>query len=422
MIKNLRKKFMIVAMSSMFVVLAAIVTIFNILNYVRSVDDLDHTLRMIADNDGKYPSLQPPKSKPKKKTEASESSETTSKKEKKKLSPEAPYQTRYFSVCIDEQGNVISSDLHNIAAVSEEEAEQYAKEVFAGSETKGFKGIYRYKSVKDDEGTMVIFLDSSQELEAFQTNLLTSLIVSFSGLLAVLVLVLVFSKIVFRPVAEAYINQKRFITDASHEIKTPLTIIDANVEVLEMEFGEGEWTKSIRRQVQRLVNLTRQMVVLTRLDEEGILRQKMEFSLTDAVRESIQPFEVFAKTSGKTVETDIEEQITILGEEQSIRQMVGILMDNAVKYSLPESKIYVSLAKKGKRIRLEVYNETETVPKGNLDMLFERFYRLDTSRNSETGGSGIGLSVAYAIVEAHHGKIKAQSDDGRSIRVTAEFR
>ncbi len=439
MIRNLRKRFTVVAMCSTFFVLAAIMAVFNFLNYIRFVDDADHTLQMIAENDGKFPDGDFPdgsipllpsqenepgqlegESKPEpKKEEVGEPAPF--KGEQERISPEAPYRTRYFSVRLDETGNLISCDLQYIAAVSEEMAAQYAKEVLNDRKAKGFQDIYRYKSIQRDDATMVIFLDSREELEAFRTNLLTSLLVSGGGLLAVFVLVLIFSGIVFRPVAESYEKQKQFITDASHEIKTPLTIIGANVEVIEMEHGEDVWTKSIRKQVRRLADFTGQLITLTRFDEGAAWKQKSEFFLTNVVKESVQSFEVVAQTCGKSVETDLREPITMLGDEKAIRQLIGILMDNAVKYSTAESTIYVSLMKKGRRIHFEVFNETETIPKGNLDMLFERFYRLDHSRNSETGGSGIGLSVAHAIVEAHHGKIRAQSDDGKSIRIAVEF-
>lgn len=413
MIRNLRKKFTVVAMGSMFVVLAAIMVVFNFLNYARLVEDADHTLQMIVENDGRLLSL-PVQGKELKKKDPP-------KGEQERMSPEAPYRTRYFSVQIDEAGNVLSSDLTFIAAISQEEAAQIAKEVFDSQKRKGFMDIYRYKSIQEDTGTMVIFLDRSEELESFRTTLLTGLLVSGGGLLAVFVLVLFFSGIVFRPVAEGYEKQKQFITDASHEFKTPLTIIDANIEVIEMEHGGDDWTRSIRKQVRRLADFTKQLVTLTKLDEGEAWKQKSEFSFTNVVKESVQSFEVFAKTCGKIVETDVRDEIIMLGDEKSIRQLINILMDNAVKYSLAESTIHVSLIKKGKKIYFETYNETETVPKGNLDMLFERFYRLDVSRNSETGGSGIGLSVARAIVESHHGKIRAKSDDGKSIWISVWF-
>lgn len=419
MIKNLKKKFTIVAMCSLFVVLAAIMAVFNFLNYFRFVDDADRALHMIADNGGKFPS--PPSKKKETKPDKEPGSQGNGTQgEMQKISPEAPYRTRYFSVQIDETGDM-AFDLQHIAAVTEEEAGQYAREVYNSYKTKGFQGIYRYRCVRKDNTAMIIFLDCREESNSFHMSLLTSLLVSGGGLLAVFVLVLFFSGLVFRPVAEGYDRQKQFITDASHELKTPLTIIDANMEVIEMEHGADEWTQSIRKQVRRLADFTRQLVTLTKLDEGEIWKQKSKFSLTNAVNESVRSFEVVAKTSGNTVETDVDEHVTIFGNEKSIRQLISILMDNAVKYSLAESIIYVSLTKKGKKIHFSVYNKTEIVPKGNLDMLFERFYRLDVSRNSETGGSGIGLSVARAIVESHHGKIRAQSDDGKSIRVSVEL-
>lgn len=424
MIKNLRKKFTVVAMCSMFLVLATIMVIFNLLNYIRFVDDADYTLRMIAENDGRFP--EPPFGEDrhgKMREEARPAAEERKppRGDWKKMSPEASYRTRYFSVQMDETGKVLSFDLQHIAAVSREEAARYAQEIFRSGKSKGFRDNYRYQNVPEDNRTTILFLDSSEEMETFRTNLLTSLLVSGGGLLAVFVLVLIFSGIVFRPVAESYEKQKRFITDASHELKTPLTIMDANIEVIEMERGEDEWTKSIRKQIRRLSDFTKQMITLTKLEEGEVRWQKSEISLTQIVTESIQSFEAVAKTCEKMVEIDVQEQITMSGSEESIRQLCVILMDNALKYSLAGSTIRVSLMKKGKKIHLEVYNETEAIPKGNLDMLFERFYRLDVSRNSETGGSGIGLSVARAIAKAHHGKIRAKSDDGKSLWVTVLF-
>lgn len=425
MIKNLRQKFTLVAMCSMFIVLATIMASFNLLNYFRFVEDADRTLHMIAENDGRFPAPLfedgEPKTKMSKKPELPGEKQGLSQNDGDRMSPEAPYRTRYFSVEMDETGSVLFFDLLHIAAVSEEGAKQYAQEIFHAGKKKGFCGQYRYMTTQEDNRRVVIFLDRSEEIKTFRTNLLTSMLVSGGGLLAVFVLVLIFSGIVFRPVAESYEKQKRFITDASHEIKTPLTIIDANIEVIEMERGEDEWTKSTRRQVRRLADLTRQMITLAKLEEGEIWKQKSEISLTKVVTESVQSFEAVAKTCGKTVEMGVQEHITMFGNEKSIQQLCSILMDNALEYSPAGSTIQVSLVKKGKRIHMEVYNETEEVPKGNLDMLFERFYRLDVSRNSETGGSGIGLSVAHAIVKAYHGKIRARSDDGKSICVVVEF-
>ena len=250
------------------------------------------------------------------------------------------------------------------------------------------------------------------------TVLVTTISVSLLGLAAVFVLVVIFSRMVFRPVEESIQKQKRFITDASHELKTPLTIIDANTEVMEMESGESQWTKSTRKQIQRLSGLVQQLVTLSRLDEEKGPEEKCEFNLSEAVSECVQPYESLAQTREKNLTLNIEEDITYTGDERSIRQLAGILMDNAVKYSSENGNITLTLKKKGKKIFLEVYNDADDLPQGKLDVLFERFYRLDSSRNSGTGGSGIGLSVAKAIVQAHKGKITAENKNGRGLTIT----
>ena len=184
-----------------------------------------------------------------------------------------------------------------------------------------------------------------------------------------------------------------------------------------MENGENQWTKSTRNQVKRLTSLTQQLITLSKMDEERNILESVEFSLSNAILESVKSFEALIKTQNKKMNMDIEEDIFYVGDERAIRQMTGILMDNAVKYSVDEGRICVTLKRKGKKIQLKIFNEAEAMPQGKQDILFERFYRLDTSRNSETGGSGIGLSVAKAIVASHKGKISAYSTDGNSLTV-----
>lgn len=338
------------------------------------------------------------------------------------MTAETPFSTRYFTVTLDVEGKVVDSDMGKIAAINQAEAEEYAKEVFEKGKIKDFKDIYRYRAVKADEGIMIIFLDCSQSLDNIRSFAIISISGSALGLLAVFILVLIFSKIVFKPVEESYEKQKRFITNASHEIKTPLTIIDANTEVIEMENGVNQWTESTRNQIKRLTYLTQQMITLSKLDEQSNINMKSEFSLSQLIGENVEIFDVIAKAQNKVINADIDEGINFIGDEKSITQLVGILLDNAIKYSSDNADIRISLKRKGKKVNLEVYNSTDEIDKGNLDVLFERFYRTDSSRNSETGGSGIGLSVAKAIVTANKGKITAFSEDGKSLKIWVEFR
>ncbi len=431
MIKGLRRKFTIVAMCSTFAVLAIIMGIFHIVSYLRITKNADHLTEMIADNGGEFPEPflgedRAGKPQPRPKPAPKDSKQEDIKPENKKddpnrMSPETPYETRYFSVSFDANGSVSSSELGNVAAISDVTAVNYANEIKESGRQKGFKGTYRYRLEETDTGSLAVFVDCHNELESFWSNALIMLCVSATGLLAVFVLVTAFSDMVFRPVAKSDQKQKRFITDVSHEIKTPLTIIDANAEVIEMENGESAWTKSIRNQVRRLTALTQQMVTLSRLDEENGGVQKEYFSLSDVVEESMQPFEALAKKDGKRISSKLEKGIYIFGAEKSISQLVGLLLDNAVKYSSPDSVIELSLMRKGKKAYLKVYNPVEKLPKGNLDILFERFYTMDDSRNSKSSGSGIGLSIARAIVVSHRGKITARSMDGKSIEVAVEL-
>lgn len=415
MIRDLRKKFILVAMLSTMLVLTAIMGVVNFSNYREMLDRADEMTALLEQNDGKFP--EEPSWHEQDDTETPPAKPENDEKDKSRFSVETPFETRYFTVTVDENGEVTDCDLDRIAAVDEETAEEYTQTAQQKNKTTGFQGIYRYRVTETEDGAKYVFLDCRREISNFRTVLVTTISVSLLGLAAVFVLVVIFSRMVFRPVEESIQKQKRFITDASHELKTPLTIIDANIEVMEMESGESQWTKSTRKQIQRLSGLVQQLVTLSRLDEEKGLEEKCEFNLSEAVSECVQPYESLAQTREKNLTLNIEEDITYTGDERSIRRLAGILMDNAVKYSSENGNITLTLKKKGKKIFLEVYNDADDLPQGKLDVLFERFYRLDSSRNSGTGGSGIGLSMAKAIVQAHKGKITAENKNGRGLTI-----
>ena len=468
MINKLRRRFILVAMLSTVVVLIAIVGGMNIMNYRQLQADADRINKMITDNNGTFPNNNGGDRNAPKPRDDNQSSDggstdqqdTTGKSgdgstdnqrpdgnqppeppqggkqnggsnpgqpgapgkqpsgDMGEMSPEAPFETRYFSVVLDASGKVTSTNLNNIAAVSEDQAEELAQKVMKAGESKGFIGIYRYAKAVQSDGTLIAFTDCNKALDTFYKNVRISGLVSLAGVVAVFVLVVIFSRLVFRPVAESYQKQKQFITDASHEIKTPLTIIDANVEVIEMMAGENKWTKSTKNQVKRLASLAGQLITLSKMDEGDGMADKMRFSMTDAVIDTTSSFESVAETKGQKLVCDIEENSYFVGEEKRIREMFGIFLDNAVKYSTEGSEIHVSLERKGRKIIYQISNETDQIAKGNQDVLFERFYRSDASRNSATGGSGIGLSVAKAVAEAHHGKLTAESKDGKSLTIT----
>lgn len=400
MIKKLRQKLIIVAMSSVIVVLVAIMGIINVVSYQNISHGADELLSVLAANGGAFPKPDKPHDKDKKPP---------------RMSPEAPYETRYFTALLDSEGAIIATNTGFIAAITTEEAADYAKKAFSGGKNSGFDGNYKYSAVPYNGETLIVFLDCSRDLATFRSFLATSALVSFVGIAAVFLLVLIFSKAAVKPIAQSYEKQKRFITDAGHEIKTPLTIIGANTEVLELEGGENEWTRSIKGQVGRLTALTADLIALSRMDEENSPLQMTDFSLSDAVMETMEGFAALAKSRGKALTLQVESGISYHGNESAIRQLVSILGDNALKYA--SDAITISLQRQHKNSRLCFYNAVEEIKCGNLDVLFERFYRRDSSRNSETGGHGIGLSVAKAIATAHKGRITAESPDGRSLSI-----
>jgi signal transduction histidine kinase len=330
-------------------------------------------------------------------------------------------------VLLNQKGDAISVDTGRIAAVQTEEAITYAQSIWSGEKEKGFVQNYRFlrQQVEGSSECRIIFVDCGNELSSFRTLALSSLGMSLLGATAVFVLVMIFSRKVFVPVEESYARQKQFVTDASHELKTPLTIISANVDILEMEGQENQWTASIRNQVKRLRRLTEQMVTLSRMEEEDKL-QLTECRLSELAAEAAAVFEPLAKAQDKKLTLEIEEVPVCKGDEEKLRQMLSLLLDNALKYTPEQGEICLKLepAKKAGRARITLWNtvaEESGITPGRQDMLFERFYRPDASRSSKTGGSGIGLSIVKTIVERHHGKISAVSEDGHSIRFVIEM-
>lgn len=445
MIENLRKKFILVAMASTFAVLVIIMGMLHFLNYRRLVDRADEVIEYLAENHGDFGEhfledtvfQDPEETESEESVSETDSSNRTGKKNrnsnrKKKadkgrfrrrdFDAEMPFSTRFFTVTFDSEGEIRKINVRKIAAVTEIEAEELVTEVMHRGRDKGFVDVYRYGKVDTDNGFMILFVDRRQELTGYRNLLWFSTLTSLLGLLLVFILVLIFSKIVFRPVEESYRRQKQFITDASHELKTPLAIIDANTEVLEMTEGENQWTESTRKQVKRLNELTQSLVTLTRLDEKGTEIETQRFCLSETLEDLVWEFEPLAESKEKQLKSDVYRDLYLQGDEQKIRQLIGILLDNAIKYSLPQSEISVSLWKKGRKLFLSVENDCEEMPQENMDVLFERFYRLDQSRNSQSGGSGIGLSIAKAIVEAHRGRIHAVSRGLHHLQITAEFR
>jgi len=416
MIRKLQRKFVLAAMLSLLIVLGLLIGLINVLNYRTLVRQADETLSMLSELSGNPPGgftfgdREPP-----------EGRVDAGRGPGHDWNGERPYQARYFSVTLSEAGEAAEADLRNIVTIDEQSAVDMAKAAAEKEREKGFSGDYRYLGVPAESGTRWLFLNRERELSTFRSFLWTSIGISAAGFLMVFLLLALFSSRIVRPIAQSYEKQKQFITDAGHELKTPITIIRADADVIEEDLCGNEFLSDIRTQTERLSSLTNDLIYLSRMEEERAAPELTELPLSDLVSDAAQPFRAIARTQNKPFTTEIQPALTMRGEEKSIGKLVSILLDNAMKYSPDGGDVTLSLKKAGKQLLLSVTNAATTVDKGSQDRLFDRFYRADASRNSETGGFGLGLSIAKAITETHKGKIHAYSSDGRSLTVEATF-
>ena len=401
MIQKLRVKFITASMLSLALVLLVILGGVNAMSYQKVVRDADRILALLSENRGVFPQQTPPDDRGGKPGPIPVLGHG--------ISPETPFESRFFSVLLNEKGQVLQSDTGQIAAVDDQSAGEMAQAVWSSGNASGFQGDYRYIRAAEAEGTRFIFVDCGRSLSNFRTTLIASVLVALAGLLAVFLLLLILSKRIVRPVAESYEKQRRFITDAGHELKTPLTIIGADLDLVEPELEGNEWLQDIRCQVRRLAGLTQDLIYLSRMEEETAPIQPIEFPLSDLTEEMAQSFQGLAKAHGKQLTLSIQPMLSYTGDEKAVRQLLSILLDNALKYTPEGGEITVSLSKEGRTLRLSVSNTIpQPMERETLDRLFDRFYRADQSRSSQTGGYGLGLSIAKSIVAAHRGKIWAE--------------
>lgn len=402
MIKKLKFKFIFLTMISLFILLSVLISGMNLMSYSSVVSNADEILEILSHNRGTFP----------------EHKDSKDLKEKAPMSPEAPYESRFFTVLLDESGNVVQTNTSKIKSVDTKKAIQYSQEVYLKNRTSGFADIYRYTKTEENDGTRITFLDCRKQLDSFHSFLYSSIIMSVIGYIAVFWIIFFCSDKIIRPIAESYEKQKRFITDAGHEIKTPLTIINANTDILEAEKGSNEYIDDIRSQTKRLAELTTDLVYLAKMEESNKL-DLIDVPFSEIVIGTADYFKTLAKTNKIELSVEIEPILTVQGNVKALEQLINVLLDNAVKYTPESGNIELVLSKHGKNAELTIQNTTnEIIEKDKLNKIFDRFYRSDLSRNSETGGYGIGLSIAKAITEKHSGKIFAESTNDKIFKIT----
>lgn len=334
------------------------------------------------------------------------------------VSSETPYQTRYFVIHLNDSGGIVDAMTNYISAVSIDDLFYYAGlTADLDDGTLGSIDSYRYLVSQNGREKMVTFLDRSQDINSSMQLLFLSIFIAVIGLTCICILMIFLSDKLIQPFKRNHERQKQFITDAGHELKTPLAIIRTNAEVLECCYGENEWIDSIKNQTQRLDGLVKGLLQLAKSNEMPNDNVHLVFPLSAAVSEIAESFVTMAKQKGHELKLDIAPNIEYKGDAKAISTLVSILIDNAIKYAAEGGEIVVTLTRLGKSTartaKLIVENVTNIDDNEDINRYFERFYRSDESRSRQTGGYGIGLSVAKTIIEAHKGKITVSKSGDR---------
>lgn len=397
MLKKLRRRFIAAAMAAIGAVTLVLLCAVNLWNYKITTDSLDATLDIMSLT-GSY----------------SSGKDYSLPEIFGGHSSEEMYMTRFFAVYYDQNGKAAGVFRDYIATVSVEQALSYSSDALSSGRERGYYGDYRYRVLGASGGSIVVFLNAVPEQQSMKTLLRVSVIVSLLALLAAFALITAFSKKATAPYMKNMQLQKQFITDAGHELKTPLTSISTSADVLKLETGENEWVNNIQKQAARMSKLVANLVTLSKLDEGAQMPDMCDFSLSDAAWEVSEPFDLRAVAQGRKYSRSIEDNITVHGDMAAVQQMISILLDNAFKYSDDGGEIRLSVRKQHKGSVIEVYNTCAEGSLGDISRFFDRFYRADKARSAD-GGTGIGLSIARAVAEAHGGSISAESADGRSI-------
>jgi K+-sensing histidine kinase KdpD len=378
-------------------VIGSIYGVILIENYRNTNFQIDKLLDLIIENDGTIPEYK------ERKDELSNF-----------ITKETQYSTRYFTIKVTNANEIIETDMKFIVSVTQEDTEKILDTVLKDNKESGYYENYKYKIVQKSDKKMIVFLDCTTQLNNLKFTTQKSLIIIAIGLVIIFIIVSILSKRILNPLVQSLEKQKQFITDASHELKTPLAVITADIDVLEMTVGEdNEWLCSIKKQTNRLDTLIKSLLKLSNIEERKNKLELIEFSITQVINEEIQEFKSLLK--GKQIKFDSSKDVIMVADINYIKQLIAILLENSIKYTPDDGIIEINAERNGKSTKIEISNTCENSKNINISKLFDRFYRDDKSRNKQKEGYGIGLAIAKSIVDFHKGKITAEISKNETI-------
>ena len=419
MLRKMKWKFVAFVMACIAVLMAVVVGGINFFARVQMTEHYDQLLEILVYNGGEF-AYDGWKKDIDDDSDESKKSSNSIFRYNLKITKETPFENRYFSVFMDEEGNVNDANVDHISAITASEAEEYAKDVFVLGRTRGTYDTFRYIISENEDGYIVGFIDMYQHIQNNFYIEKLSILLSGSLYLILFVIIYLASGKALAPIVQNMEKQKQFITDAGHELKTPLAVISADVDVIELTAGKSEWTDSIRKQTVQMSELIKHLLFLSKMEEKYELVME-EINLSQISKDVADRISAIAVSQNKRFRTDIQDDIMIKGDRSGMEHLVSVLTENAVKYCSDEGEINLKLYKNGKKVHLEVRNTGEPLDEKMIPRLFDRFYRPDESRTREKGGHGIGLSIAKAIVTAHKGKIGAHNEKDNVVAFTVEL-
>lgn len=336
------------------------------------------------------------------------------------INEETRFSIRFFIVSFDEEGTVIGQNTQATSSVTDKAAETYGREAAEHGRLRGWLEDYRYKRYSTKQGYDIVFVDGKMNRSVFRMTMLSAgAALAGSGVILFLLMV-AFARRAAKPAAESYEKQKQFITDANHELKTPLTLMMTNIDIVQSEIGNNEWLQDAKSEGMRMNELINRLGVLTKMDEGSSPAEKERFDLSQITEEKIKQFAALAESKKIKLNPCIDQRVMCCGSKKNMENLMDILLDNAVKYCDDEGVIAVSLHGRRRPV-LIVENTYKDAPKLETEKLFDRFYRADKSR-SPSGSFGIGLSIAKSIVDDQGGKITAYKKDGGTVGFKTVFR
>ena len=389
MIKKLKQRIFLLIMLSLSIIMIGLIILYAFLNYNNILNTTVSMINRFVDGE--------PKRNP-------------NKIEDYKLKPEFNIDGLYRVII---QNSVIINGSENL---TNNEIDEYVLKILKRNNEKGIIDNYIYSVNNINKNTTVIsMIKDENTVSHIRITIIFSIIMSVISLGIIYIIAKKLSKTIVKPVEETFEKQKQFISDASHELKTPLAVIEANSDVLEDKVGENKWIDYIQNETESMNKLINELLLLAKIENVGNIKEYKELNLSKEIEIILSMFESVAYEKGVTIESNINEKIFLNGNKEDVEHIVSTLTDNAIKHTKPENEIVVNLKKEKNEIIFEVKNIGNPIPEKEREKIFERFYRIDKSRNRKEKRYGLGLAIAKTTVEKYKGKIEVDYKDGFTI-------